>query len=465
MRKIWAIAWKDIYTTFTDRNLVLIMLVTPLALSTIIALAFSNLSGGGAPIRDIPVALVNLDEGSEIFNGGEVFAQALGVGTGSEDSTADSAPASSPDCPSPVADEADSPASAGVSLTDLTETRLFADADSALAALGRGEFAAVIIIPAGFSQSISYSQTQREIQPIPVEVIGDPARPISASVIRSIAESISNQLLSGQITVAATIETMIARAQTDPAFGLAFLAANADGSFQPDFACAFTPGLNPISINAQQITGEGEDRDINLLVSFGSSLAIFFALFTANGGATNILEESRNWTLQRMLTSPTSRLQIMSGKLFGIFVTVLLQILFLCIALTLINSLLTGSLSFVWGDNLLAIAALLIFSALAAAGIGMVTAAAATSPEQAGVIGTIVAIFMGVAGGAFFQLPVSIPVVDLISRFSVVRWGSEAFTSLARGGSDIGLNLLVLGGIGAVFFAISLVIFNRRQDI
>ena len=30
MRKIWAIAYKELYTTFTDRNLILIMIATPL---------------------------------------------------------------------------------------------------------------------------------------------------------------------------------------------------------------------------------------------------------------------------------------------------------------------------------------------------------------------------------------------------------------------------------------------------
>ena len=46
MSKIWTIAWKDIYATYTDRNLVLVMLAAPLAVATIIALAFGGLTGG-----------------------------------------------------------------------------------------------------------------------------------------------------------------------------------------------------------------------------------------------------------------------------------------------------------------------------------------------------------------------------------------------------------------------------------
>ncbi len=80
LRKIWAITWKELYTTFTDRNLILIMIVTPLALATIIGAAFSgfiNNTSNDVPIRDIPVAVVNLDQGADAngttVNNGDQF--------------------------------------------------------------------------------------------------------------------------------------------------------------------------------------------------------------------------------------------------------------------------------------------------------------------------------------------------------------------------------------------------------
>src|SRR5215468_9739934 len=63
-RKVLNIAWRSLYVTYTDRNLILIMIATPLALATIIGLAFSGFISGGndVPIHDIPVAIVNLDQ-------------------------------------------------------------------------------------------------------------------------------------------------------------------------------------------------------------------------------------------------------------------------------------------------------------------------------------------------------------------------------------------------------------------
>ena len=84
LRKILAMSWKEIYTTYTDRNLLLIMIATPLALATIIGLAFSgflNSGGNDVPIQDVPFALVNLDEETTGFGGaqnmGQVFVDLL----------------------------------------------------------------------------------------------------------------------------------------------------------------------------------------------------------------------------------------------------------------------------------------------------------------------------------------------------------------------------------------------------
>ncbi|MEM7534707.1 MAG: ABC transporter permease [Chloroflexota bacterium] len=65
MNKILAITWKELYTTFRSRNLLLIMFITPIILSTIMGLAFGGLGGGSsaASFTDLPIAIVNLDEG------------------------------------------------------------------------------------------------------------------------------------------------------------------------------------------------------------------------------------------------------------------------------------------------------------------------------------------------------------------------------------------------------------------
>lgn len=461
LRKIWAIASINIYTTFTDRNLLIIMLLTPLILATIISLAFGNMGSGSSPITDIPVAIVNLDtppaEGSQAVDFSHIFVSAFipsTDGTGTDTAGLGT-------CEAVQVADSDATTS-NLSLTGLTEAKQFDDPAAAKAAVDKGDYAAAIIIPAGFNESISYTQQHPDIKPVAIEVYGDSGQPTSASIIRSVVEGFTNQLLTGEIAIASTIGAMTDRAQQNPAFGLGFMAASASGSFNPNFSCAFTPGYNTIKIEQQTVTGQ--QVKFNPLVVFGSAQAVFFALFTANGVAASIIEERRQWTLQRMVVSPTPRILILTGKLIATFLVVLLQLAFLFIGFTVIGSLLEGQIKSVWGNDFLAIAALILATSAATAGVGMFTAAVGKTAEQANIIGSIVSMLMGILGGAFFTVSV-LGSFEWVTRLSVVRWGSEGFSKLASGQGDIGLNLLFLALIGAVLFVISLTVFTRRQDI
>ncbi len=74
--------------------------------------------------------------------------------------------------------------------------------------------------------------------------------------------------------------------------------------------------------------------------------------------------------------------------------------------------------------------------------------------------GSVINLAMAVLGGAFgFALP------EAISRFSMIYWGTNAFTKLSQNQSDIGLNLLILLAQAVVLFAIGYWLFNRRLDI
>jgi ABC-2 type transport system permease protein len=442
LNKIWAIAYKEVYTTFTDRNAVLILLVTPLALATIIGTAFSGFMGGGndVPVENIPVAVVNLDEGTEAngtrINNGEIFANLLVP-------------------PDGAAEE-------GNPLHSLTDAILLTDAGEAKAAVDRGEYAAAIIIPADFSEKLTYSQ-DHGIEPVTVDLYSSGATPIYASILQSIVESITNQIATGSITIQATIEALIERAQSDPAFGIRFAAASAAGTFQPDFAPAFTAGENPIMITQQTVTGQA--AGFNPLVTFGAAQAVFFMMFTATASANSLLEERRDGTLQRLLVTPTPRMAILLGKLLGALVTCIVQVTILLIALTIVGSLLGGQLQFIWGNDLLALAAVVFSVSLAACGLGTILAALVSTPEQGNAIGGIIALAMGVLGGAFVSVTAFPPFVQSLSRLTINFWGTDAFIKLSQNQPGVGTNILALLGIGVVLFGVGLAIFDRRLSV
>ena len=469
MRKILTIAWKEIYTTFTDRNLVLIMVASPLVLSTIVALAFGGLGSGDVPIADIPIAVVNHDQPGPLgFSYGSVFVSLLVPGSSGSEF----------ELPACQLFEPDPSGAPSVTLFDLTEAVEFDEAlansliergevdfqsrivaeqtylDSvARAAVEQGIYTAALIIPEDFTQRISYlPMVHPQLEQTRISVYANSGSPIASEVVRSIAEGITNQIAAGNIAMASSFEELQA------SFGPASLG---QVDFESAFGCAFSPAGNTVGLDSQTVAGSSDGGATQgILVFVGSAQAMFFALFTAQFGVLGLHNERRQGTLQRMVVSPTPRSAVLAGNFAGVFLTVVFQLLVLILALALVGSVLQGKFDFIWGDNLLLLAGLLLSVALAVSGFGILLAAIVRSPEQGNILAPITNMAMGVLGGAFgFTLP---PIAGV---FSLVYWGREAFQKLAGGDADIGLNLLVLVIQGGLMYLLGVWLFNRRFEV
>ncbi|MFN2147235.1 MAG: hypothetical protein ACK2T2_02495, partial [Anaerolineales bacterium] len=148
------------------------------------------------------------------------------------------------------------------------------------------------------------------------------------------------------------------------------------------------------------------------------------------------------------------------GKLLGTFISVIIQLLLLMLALTLVGSLIEGHLVLIWGDNVISLLLVLLSASLAVSGLGMLLAGVIRTPEQAGVFGSVLNIGLAVLGGAFgFQLP------DQISSVSLLYWGRSAFEALALNSGNVTTNVIVLAGQGVLMFAIGLFLFNRHFEL
>jgi ABC-2 type transport system permease protein len=477
MDKLWRIALKDIRTRFTDRRLLLIMFAAPLAIATIIGLAFGGLGRSSSPISGIPVAVINNDPtGAQGAAYGAMLADLLTegqlpAGTGASMAT----------CPQVSGGANDSSTVASMTLAELIHGSIFdaAQAQSlvadkqieppsdtpdspeyveaaAKAATDKGLYAAVVIIPADFSKALmSLADPRLPPSKTTLSVYGNAGQSLAAGIVRSVVDSITAQLVSGNIAIGAIMTVMTAQSP-------AALPATLGGS-QADigklFVCAFSPGSNLVGLADMPVQAASNNLAGTLLVTFGSAQALFFAMFTAQNGILSIYDERRNWTLQRILISPTPRWNILGGKLVGVLVSVLAQLVILVVALTVVGSLIEGRIAFIWGTDLARLGLVLLAVGVAVSGLGIFLAGVLKGIEQANTVGSVLNIALGVLGGAFgFQLPRS------IAQFSLIYWARDAFDLLAAGRGDISLNLLVLFVQGAVLFAIGLFLFNRKFE-
>jgi ABC-2 type transport system permease protein len=424
-RKLALIARKDLRILFADRNLLVIMFIAPVALTAIIAAALGGFTPGttSAPIKDVPVALVNADKGNLFVNYGAIITDLLIPPPGQAPNT----------------------------LNTLIKARRFESRAAAEAAVRNGDYAAALYIPADFSESLNPTLPK----PLGTQIIlyRDAGSPIGAGVVSSAIRAITNNLTSGTIAIYAM------QGNVSP-LQIAALsqAVSRDVS-------AIVQNAPPVTLAARTVGGETADIALgfNALQYFAPAMAIFFVMFTTAGAAGSIIEEQNTWTLQRIAISPTSRSTILAGKLGGTYLSGLSQLSILIIAMALLG-VLFGTANGVWGTNIPGLILLTLATTLAACGIGVFIGGMSRTVTQADTLSNIIVTFSGMLGGAFFPVATLGGPFDLMSKLTINYWGTNGYAELARSSNlaailpNVGVLLLMF----AVYFTIGTIMFNRR---
>ena len=410
MRKFFLIALKDLKLSFRDTAALLMMLAAPFALTLGMGAVTGRFSGGTSTgLSDISVIFINQD-GGELGNAlVEMF--------------------SSPE------------------LADLIEPSIGADFAQAQASVDADTAAAVILIPAGFTNSIIPTEGMAgPPETVQIELYSNPTRPNSVGVIKTILEQFLSQVEIGRIGGQVAVTQLLS-----------------SGIISPDQAAAVGQAVGQSqatetssSIALKQITAGGEEVKFDVLAYLAPGMALMFLMFTVTYGGRSLLVEQAAGTLPRLLVSPTNSTQILAGKIFGIFLTGAAQLLILIGGTTLMFRL-------NWG-NPFPVILMVLASVLGATGWGILLTALLKTPGQASAIGSAVMLIFGILGGSFTNMQLLPEPVQFIRRITPNYWGLQGFTTLAAGGSlkAIGTPLLWLSGMFLILFAIGVVLFSRR---
>lgn len=416
MNKILNIAWKDLLVLFGDWAAVLLMLGAPLALTVGLGLvsgSFGDQEDSG--ISQIPVVIVNDDDGE--------LGDALVDVFQSDD------------------------------LAELVNSVVVGDEASARQQVDEGEMAAAIIVPAGFSAAIlPDSETGQTAADAPtITVYGDPGRPISVSIVEAIVNEFTNQVDSNvasiQIAMNQLVSNGIATPADLPAIGQEMGEQLLEGQGQQQL------------IQIARTSGTvDEDAGFNLLAYFAPAMALLFLMYTVTLGSRTILQERYDGTLPRMLVAPVTAVQILGGKVAGIFLSGVAQVGVLIIACSLLFGLR-------WGDPL-GVLLLIICVAAAATGWGLLIASLASQPGQIASVGTAAMLLFGILGGSFFNIEGS-PLLETVGKITPNAWAMNGFVTLASGGTaaDLLLPLLALLVMAAALFTAAALIFQRRRGV
>ena len=327
---------------------------------------------------------------------------------------------------------------AGLSTAGVATLVTTATEADARAAVDAGDVAAAIVIPAGFTAEVEAGRPARLLViGGPLLVIGGPST-LPAEVARSVLVGFGSQVTAVQVAVGTAMA--VSGASPDPA-----LAA--------ELATAALAARAPITISA----GETVDRVASSKTFYGASMAVLFVFFAAQFGVLGLLAERRNGTLARMLAAPIAPATILLGKVIVSLVVASISMAVIVVATTLL-------LGADWGDPL-AVAALVISTALAATGIATLIVGFARTEEQAGNFIAVVAMTLAVFGGSFFRMSQAPEGLAALSVLTPHAWFLRGINDLAANGgiAEVAPSLAVLVTVGLLTGGIGLL--RARQVV
>lgn len=422
MLKLFHIAWKDLQLAFRDTGAVVMMLATPFVLTFVMALAFGGIGGGSgsqsAAFNDVPFVVVNHDTGHL----GQALVDSLG----------------SPD------------------LADLLEPNVLADDAAARSEVEAERAVAAVIIPAGFTESIiptgDHAQDARKQST--VQVYSDPAKPVSAGVVRGIVDSMLGSFAAGSAGVEVTISQLLSHGIiTNEQLGASASEIAERVSMQASESRLITVQSETGAATGGQNAGSG---GFNWLAYMAPSMAIMFLMFTVTASGRTLLVEREGGTLSRMLSSPTGAPRIIGGKVVGTFLVGVVQMAVLFLASYALFGLKWGSVA---GVVLLTLALV-----AAATGWGMLLAAYCRTPAQAGQLGAILSLVFAMTAGNLVPRAIMPEWLRTISYVTPNAWGLEGYTKLGAGGGlgDVALMVVVLLAMAAVLMGAATLLFRRQ---
>jgi ABC-2 type transport system permease protein len=409
--KVFAIAWKDLRSTVRTVPALVMMLVAPLALASLLGLAFGG--GESFEIAAIKVVVANEDRGS---------------------------PQSPVVAGCTVAAILESP-----DLGDILQVTRVKDAAAARRAVDDGDAAVAVILPADFSRVAYGDDPSATVQ---VELYENPTREIGGSIVEGIVGQVLADFNGARAAAAGAVSVRSDDAGDPPAAQVAAAAAHAFNE-----AGGVVSALD-VTQRAPKV-GKTEN-EVSVTGAVLSGMMVFFMFFGAANVARTILTEDRDGTMPRLFTTPTRHGTIIGGKFVSVFVTVLLQAVVLLIAGRLIFGIDWGRLD--------AVVLLTLVAAGVAGGLALLIIAFARTPAQAGAIGSGIYLVLALLGGNFTGTAQTSGTYAVVQKLTPNGWLIQGWDTAMRGGgaADVRWQVLVPLGFAVAFFFFAVLKMRRR---
>ncbi|MCH1625599.1 ABC transporter permease [Ferdinandcohnia quinoae] len=205
------------------------------------------------------------------------------------------------------------------------------------------------------------------------------------------------------------------------------------------------------SIEKVIVTKSLEQSRMSNMSERAAGFTVMFVMMVIMISTGAILEAKNNGVWSRLLTTPTSKTELMVGYLFAFFIIGWLQFAVLMISSSILFDVDWGRLD---GIFLLVSATL-----LCVIGLGLLIASYSKTVEQQSALGNIIIVSTCMLGGVYWPLEIVPSFMQKIADFVPQTWAMKGFTEIsARGGNivDITMPVLVLLAFAIVFLSIGI---------
>ncbi|MBU4362408.1 ABC transporter permease [bacterium] len=405
IKKALAIAFNSLKVTFRDKGNLIWLIIMPIVWTTLIG----TMSTPGKEDEKIPVGFLNSDRG--IY--GEVFAEILRK----EES---------------------------IKIVAVAED----DEDKMRNLVKDTKFSVGLIVPDNFSEKLKAGEL------VVIEILKSERNSsyFLEEFIEKTAERISIDALAANFTVEKigerrmVLEEEVLENEKERIWEEAFV--KADAFFEPAPA-----------VGVKYVVLSVEKRDENIPIGMEASSPGFAVMFVMMGvcfAGVAMVQERHHKTLARLLTTPTEKFFIISGKMLGFFLLGFIQFLILILFGQLV-------LKVNWGNLPLGVLLLVISYVLSVTGLGTLLSVVVRTSAQAGAFAVLISMVTSMLGGAWWPIEIVPKFMQNIARFTPQYWAINGFNKIITRGfgiTEILPNFYVLLAISAISLLLAIRFFR-----
>ncbi len=308
--------------------------------------------------------------------------------------------------------------------------------------VGSGERMAAAIIPAGFTQAVTTDAGGA------ITVIVDPARKKDAGLVKGLMQAALSKLM-----VDAAVERGMSGMIDDMQGGVGgvnqgdmqlFIRAGVKAVVSNQVEDALDHPLIPVDSTA--VSDVPNPVKPNLLAGYVPGYTLMFVFFLLSQLASTVVEERSLGSLRRLLTTPVDKAVILLGKMLPFFLIAAAQMAFVLLVSSVVFSMPLG-------NSPVALAAVILATAITVATMGIMIAALMKTENQAGVVTILIVLVLAVISGCMSD-SIMLPGISMATPH---YWAREGMTSVLQRGAGLNEVLMPVGillGMSVLFFVI-----------